>query len=61
MPVPDRLKHLPRDARDYPVIVTVPQAPGEVDFGALSEKRKLVMATYDLCVARRSGTNCAGR
>ncbi|MFY1692967.1 hypothetical protein [Plantactinospora sp. WMMB782] len=27
----------------------IPQGPGEEDYGALSEQRKLVLATYDLC------------
>lgn len=49
MPLADRLRHLPTDARGYPIIVTVPQPSGAINFGALSERRKLVVATYDLC------------
>lgn len=44
-----RCSHLPVDPRGYPIIAVIPQEPGEVDFGALSEQRKLVLTTYDLC------------
>ncbi|MFC6023813.1 hypothetical protein ACFP2T_47635 [Plantactinospora solaniradicis] len=37
------------DPRGYPIIAVIPQGPGEEDYGALSEQRKLVLATYDLC------------
>ncbi|TNC19421.1 hypothetical protein [Amycolatopsis alkalitolerans] len=46
---PARLAHLRVDPRGYPIIATVDQAPGHVDFGSLSEKRKLALATFDLC------------
>ncbi|MFC4337656.1 hypothetical protein [Salininema proteolyticum] len=46
---PARLSHLQVDPRGYPIISVIPQQPGDVDFGVLSEKRKLVVATYDLC------------
>lgn len=49
VPLPERLKHLPVDERGYPIIVTIPQTPGDIDFGAISERRKLIVATYDLC------------
>jgi hypothetical protein len=38
-----------RDRRGYPIIASIFQAEDEVDFGALSERRKLVLATFDLC------------
>lgn len=49
MPLPDRMKHLPVDERGYPIIATIPQTGGAVDFGIISEERKLVLAAYDLC------------
>jgi hypothetical protein len=49
VPRPDRCSHLPADDRGYPIIATINQDPGEVNFGALSERRKLALATFDLC------------
>ncbi|MFJ1763728.1 hypothetical protein ACIOD2_25675 [Amycolatopsis sp. NPDC088138] len=49
VPKPARLAHLRIDPRGYPIIATVGQGSDEVDFGSLSEKRKLVLATFDLC------------
>src|SRR5215468_5217422 len=46
---PVRCSHLRVDPRGYPVIAVIPQESGEEDYGALSEQRKLVLATYDLC------------
>ncbi|WP_157930403.1 hypothetical protein [Glycomyces xiaoerkulensis] len=46
---PARCSNLRIDPRGYPIIGVIPQAPGKEDFGGLSEKRKLVLATYDLC------------
>jgi len=40
---------LPRDRRGYPVIATVSRHNDVVDFGSLSERRKLALATFDLC------------
>jgi hypothetical protein len=37
------------DPRGYPIIAVIPQDPGEEDYGILSERRKLVLATFDLC------------
>jgi hypothetical protein len=37
------------DPRGYPIIAVIPQRSGEEDYGSLSEQRKLVCATYDLC------------
>lgn len=48
MPRPARCSHLRADDRGYPVIATIGQeAPP--DFGTISEQRKLVLATFDLC------------
>lgn len=44
-----RCSHLRLDPRGYPIIAVIPQEPGEEDYGALSEQRKLVLAAYDLC------------
>lgn len=49
MTAPARCAHLRVDPRGYPIIAVIPQEPGEEDYGALSERRKLVLATYDLC------------
>ncbi|MCG8918141.1 hypothetical protein L6E12_20370 [Actinokineospora sp. PR83] len=49
VPKPKRLAHLRVDPRGYPVIAAIGQAPGDIDFGALSEPRKLALATFDLC------------
>ncbi len=49
VPKPKRLEHLRVDPRGYPIIATTGQEPGDVDFGALSEPRKLALATFDLC------------
>ncbi|UOZ07022.1 hypothetical protein [Amycolatopsis sp. WQ 127309] len=49
VPKPKRLEHLRADPRGYPIIATTGQEPGDVDFGALSEPRKLALATFDLC------------
>jgi hypothetical protein len=46
---PARCSNLRIDPRGYPIIGVIPQAPGKEDFGSLSEQRKLVLATYDLC------------
>ncbi|MEV5544046.1 hypothetical protein AB0L13_45335 [Saccharopolyspora shandongensis] len=49
VPRPARCTHLRIDPRGYPIIATVGQGPGNVDFGTLSEQRKLALATFDLC------------
>ncbi|TVT61911.1 hypothetical protein FNH05_01970 [Amycolatopsis rhizosphaerae] len=49
VPKPKRLAHLRIDPRGYPIIAAIGQAPGDIDFGALSESRKLALATFDLC------------
>ncbi|CAM3407551.1 hypothetical protein KIPE111705_06975 [Kibdelosporangium persicum] len=49
VPKPKRLAHLRVDNRGYPIIAAIGQAPGDIDFGALSEPRKLALATFDLC------------
>jgi hypothetical protein len=41
--------HLAHDPRGYPIIATVPRTPDGADFGALSERRKLALATFDWC------------
>jgi hypothetical protein len=46
---PARCGHLARDPRGYPIMATVPRTPGGADFGALSERRKLALATFDWC------------
>ncbi|WP_055558243.1 SEC-C metal-binding domain-containing protein [Streptomyces sp. NBRC 110028] len=43
------MKHLAVDRRGYPVIATVQRSPQEVNFGAISERRKLALATFDWC------------
>lgn len=48
-PKPKRLAHLRVDPRGYPIIAAIGQEPGDIDFGALSESRKLALATFDLC------------
>lgn len=47
--LPRRLSHLPRDKRGYPIIATVERGDGEVNFGAIGERRKLALATFDWC------------
>ncbi|MFI9453382.1 hypothetical protein [Amycolatopsis sp. NPDC052450] len=49
VPKPKRLAHLRVDPRGYPIIAAIGQAPEDIDFGALSEPRKLALATFDLC------------
>lgn len=49
VPRPRRAEHLERDPRGYPILASIPQPPGDPDFGALSEQRKLALATFDLC------------
>jgi hypothetical protein len=49
IPAPARCSFLRADPRGYPIIAVIPQDPGEEDYGSLSEVRKLVLATYDLC------------
>ncbi|MGH8960474.1 MAG: hypothetical protein ACRDWT_04605 [Jatrophihabitantaceae bacterium] len=49
VPVPARCEHLAYDARGFPIISVVSNNGSEVSFGAISEKRKLVLATFDLC------------
>src|SRR3954452_242856 len=46
---PARCSGLSRDERGYPIIATIPQDSEGPDFGGISEARKLVLATYDLC------------
>ncbi|NIK61469.1 hypothetical protein [Kribbella shirazensis] len=46
---PARCSVLSRDARGYPIIATIPQDADGPNFGGISEERKLVLATYDLC------------
>lgn len=48
VPRPARCNHLRADDRGYPLIATIDQGPSP-DFGALSEQRKLALATFDLC------------
>ncbi|MCU1642824.1 MAG: hypothetical protein JWN03_3099 [Nocardia sp.] len=48
VPRPARCNHLRADARGYPIIATIGQEPPP-DFGAVSEGRKLALATFDLC------------
>ncbi|MTE17034.1 hypothetical protein [Nocardia aurantiaca] len=45
---PARCNHLRADERGYPIIATIGQQPPP-DFGAISENRKLALATFDLC------------
>ncbi|MBO1414664.1 SEC-C metal-binding domain-containing protein [Streptomyces sp. FH025] len=47
--IPQRLGHLSRDPRGYPVIATVDRDSDGVDFGSINEQRKLVLATFDWC------------
>ncbi|MEU4117737.1 SEC-C metal-binding domain-containing protein [Kitasatospora sp. NPDC028055] len=47
--IPQRLGHLSRDPRGYPVIATVDRGSDGVDFGSIDEHRKLVLATFDWC------------
>ncbi|MGA4545778.1 SEC-C metal-binding domain-containing protein [Uniformispora flossi] len=47
--IPQRLGHLNRDPRGYPVIATVHRDDDGVDFGSIDERRKLVLATFDWC------------
>lgn len=49
MRIPARLEGIPRDRRGYPIIASVSREGDTVDFGSLSERRKLVLATFDLC------------
>src|SRR5215212_9122057 len=46
---PARLAHLTKDGRGYPILATVSRSHSGVDFGALSELRKLALATFDWC------------
>ncbi|MEU4321260.1 hypothetical protein AB0F85_25170 [Nocardia fluminea] len=48
VPRPSRCNHLRPDARGYPIIATIGQEPPP-DFGAVSEMRKIALATFDLC------------
>ncbi|MER6377703.1 YecA/YgfB family protein [Streptomyces mirabilis] len=43
------MRHLTVDRRGYPVIATVERSPAEVDFGSISERRKLALAAFDWC------------
>ncbi|MCE7082966.1 SEC-C metal-binding domain-containing protein [Streptomyces sp. ST2-7A] len=47
--LPRRMKHLAVDRRSYPVIATVDRGPQKVDFGSISERRKLALAAFDWC------------
>ncbi|WP_328755506.1 SEC-C domain-containing protein [Streptomyces sp. NBC_00269] len=47
--LPRRMQHLKRDRRGYPVIATVERSAAGVNFGAISERRKLALATFDWC------------
>ncbi|MEU6551257.1 SEC-C domain-containing protein [Streptomyces sp. NPDC046915] len=47
--LPRRMRHLEVDHRGYPVIATVDRSTEGVDFGAVSERRKLVLAAFDWC------------
>ncbi|MFB9902866.1 hypothetical protein [Allokutzneria oryzae] len=49
VPIPQRCAHLPTDSRGYPIIATVGRDEDTIDFGTVSEYRKLVLATFDLC------------
>jgi hypothetical protein len=61
---PARLAHLTKDGRGYPILATVSRSHSGVDFGALSELRKLALATFNWCgvwtAVRRRGA-MAGR
>jgi hypothetical protein len=46
---PARLAHLTKDGRGYPILATVSRSHSGVDFGALSELRKLALATFNWC------------
>lgn len=46
---PSHLDHLSDDRRGYPVISTVGRDEDGADFGAISERRKLALATFDWC------------
>lgn len=46
---PQRLSHLGRESRGYPVIATVGRDAEGANFGAIDERRKLVLATFDWC------------
>ncbi|WP_331745535.1 YecA family protein [Streptomyces mirabilis] len=43
------MRHLEVDRRGYPVISTVDRSPEKVDFGSISERRKLALAAFDWC------------
>lgn len=47
--LPRRMGHLEVDRRGYPVIATVDRSPEEVNFGGISERRKLALAAFDWC------------
>ncbi|WP_069885807.1 YecA family protein [Streptomyces luteocolor] len=47
--LPRRMQHLERDRRGYPVIATVERSTAGVNFRAISERRKLALATFDWC------------
>ncbi|WP_406426595.1 YecA family protein [Streptomyces sp. NBC_00147] len=47
--LPRRMQHLERDRRGYPVIATVERSVEGVNFGAINERRKLALATFDWC------------
>ncbi|MFD0857293.1 SEC-C metal-binding domain-containing protein [Actinomadura adrarensis] len=49
IPAPANLDHLVRDARGYPIIATVSRDGSTVDFGSISERRKLALAVFDWC------------
>jgi hypothetical protein len=46
---PTRLAHLTKDDRGYPILATVSRSRSGVDFGAISERRKLALAAFDWC------------
>ena len=46
---PTRLAHLTKDGRGYPILATVSRSRSGVEFGAISERRKLALATFDWC------------
>lgn len=49
VPRPRRCVHLDTDPRGYPIIATVTRDGSNANFGSVSELRKLVLATFDLC------------
>lgn len=49
IPLPAAMKSLPRDARGYPVPVTVPWVAGRPQFASVATARKLIVGKLHLC------------